>query len=119
MNPFEEKVRNALRRKAAPEGFAEKVVARTRDLPQPGAKAWRRFGAFLHLPVIRWALAAAAACLVIGAGVVHHERQERLRHEGEMARVQVWQALRIASVKLNVARKKVLEINRETPPSRL
>lgn len=119
MNPFEEKLRNALRREAAPEGFAEKVLARTRGLPQPGEKAWRQFGAFLALPVLRGALAAAAVCLLIAAGVVHHERQERWRREGEMARVQVRQALRIASVKLNVARKKVREINRETPPSRL
>jgi negative regulator of sigma E activity len=119
MNPFEEKLRNALRRESAPEGFAEKVLTRVRGLPQPGAKPWQQFGAFFARPVLRWALAAAAVCLVIAAGVVHHERQERLRQEGEMARVQVRQALRIASVKLNVARKKVQEINRETPPSRL
>ena len=119
MSPFEEKLRNALRREAAPEGFAEKVLARTRDLPRPGARAWRQFGAFLRLPVIRWTLAAAALFLVIAAGMIHHERQERLRQEGEMARRQVRQALRIASVKLNVARKKVQEINRLTPPSRL
>jgi hypothetical protein len=119
MNPFEEKLRNALRREAAPEGFAERVLARTRGLPPPGARAWWRFGAFLTSPVLRWALAAAAVCLVIAAGVVQHERQVRLRREGEMARVQVRQALRIASVKLNVARKKVQEINRETPGSRL
>jgi hypothetical protein len=119
MTPFEEKLRNALRREAAPEGFAEKVLARTRGLPQPGAKSWPRFGALIAWPVFRWALAAAAVCLLIGAGVVHHERQERLRREGEMARTQVRQALRIASVKLNVVRKKVQEINRETPPSRL
>ena len=119
MNPFEDKLRNALRREAAPEGFAEKVLARIRGLPQPGAKGWRQFGAFLARPVLRWALTAATVCLVIAGGVVHHERQEHLRREGEMARVQVRQALRIASVKLNVARKKVQEINRETTPSRL
>jgi len=119
MNPFEEKLRNALRRESAPEGFAERVLAGTRGLPQPGANPWQQFSAFLARPVLRWAFAAAAVCLVIAAGVVHHERQERLRQEGEMARVQVRQALRIASVKLNGARKKVQEINRETPLSRL
>jgi hypothetical protein len=119
MNPFEEKLRNALRREAAPEGFAERVLARTRGLPPPGAKAWWQFGTYLAGPTVRWALAAAAVCLVIAAGVVHHERQERLRREGEMARVQVRQALRIASAKLNVARKKVQEINQEPTGSRL
>jgi hypothetical protein len=119
MNSFEDKLRNALRREAAPEGFAEKVLARTRGLSQPGAKAWGQFGAFLAMPVLRWAAAAVAVCLLVVAGLVYHQRQERLRREGEMARAQVMQALRIASVKLNVARKKVQEINRETPPSRL
>jgi hypothetical protein len=119
MNPFEEKLRNALRRKAPSEGFAEKVLARTRGLPQPGEKTWRQFGAFLALPVLRWAAATVAVCLLIVAGLVHHQRQERLRREGEMARTQVRQALRIASVKLNVARRRVQEIGRETPPSRL
>ena len=119
MNPFEEKLRNALRRKAAPEGFAEEVLARTRRLPQPGQKPWGQFGAFLALPVLRWAAAAVALCLLIVASQVHHQRQERLCREGEMARAQVRQALYIASVKLNVARRRVQEIGRETPPSRL
>jgi hypothetical protein len=119
MNPFEEKLRNALRREAAPEGFAERVLARTRGLPPPGAKAWWRFGTHLAGPTVRWALAAVAVCLAIAAGVVHRERQERLRREGEMARVQVRQALRIASAKLNVARKKVQEISQEPTGSRL
>ena len=119
MNPFEEKLRNALRREAAPEGFAERVLARTRGEPQPRAKTWRQFRALVARPLFRWTLAAAAVCLVIVAGLVHHQRQERLRQEGELARVQVRQALHIASVKLNVAREKVQEINRETRSSRL
>lgn len=119
MIPFEEKLRNALRHEAAPEGFAERVLARAQSEAQPGAKAWWQFWAFVSTPVFRRALAAAAVCLVIAAGLVHHQRQERLRQEGELARVQVRQALHIASVKLNVARKKVQEINREAPSSRL
>ena len=112
MKPFEEALRKALRREEAPEGFAERVLARARALPQPGDSAWSRFLAALAGPSFRWALATLAACLLITVGVVHHERQERLRREGEMARLQVREALHIASVKLNVARKRVLEINR-------
>ena len=119
MNDFEDKLRNALRRHSAPEGFAEKVLARTRGFQQPGAKPWRRFGVLFALPVFRWAAAAVTVCLLIVAGVVHHQRQERQRREGEMARAQVMQALRIASVKLNVARKRVQGIGREAPASRL
>ncbi len=33
MNPWEESLREALRRKAAPEGFADRVLARIRELP--------------------------------------------------------------------------------------
>jgi len=119
MIPFEEKLRNALRHEAAPEGFAERVLARTQREPEPGVKTWRQLKALVSGPAFRRALATAAVCLVIAAVLVHNQRQERLRQEGELARVQVRQALHIASVKLNVARKKVQEINREAPSSRL
>ena len=119
MNSFEEKLRDALRRESAPEGFADKVLARTRGIPQPEATLWRRFGQWVARPAFGWALAAVVACLLVTVGVVHHQRQERLRQEGEMARLQVRQALRIASVKLNVARKMVLEIQRTSPQGRL
>ena len=118
MNEFEDKLRNALRRQPAPEGFAEKVMARITGLPQPGAQPGRRFGAFFASPIFRWA-GALAACLLIVGGVAHYQRQERLRQQGELAKVQVKQALRIASVKLNVARKKVQDIGREAPSSHL
>jgi hypothetical protein len=80
-------------------------------------KFWDRFSAFIARPVLRWA--AIGLCLVIAGNVAYRERQERQRREGEMARVQVKQALRIASLKLNAARRKVREINRGTPQSRL
>jgi hypothetical protein len=118
MNAWEEKLREALRRKAAPDGFTERVLARTRELPEPAVRPWDTVRAFFAKPALRWA-AAAALCLVIAAGAVYRERQERLRREGEIARIQVRQALRIASVKLNVARRKVQRINQGTPQSRL
>jgi hypothetical protein len=119
MNEFEGKLRNALRRQPAPEGFAEKIMARTAGLPRPGAKPERRFRALISSPMFRWAAAAVAVCLLIVGGVAHYQRQERLRQQGEMAKVQVKQALRIASVKLNVARKKVQGIGREATSSHL
>ena len=119
MTPFEEKLRNALRREAAPDGFTERVRARVQREAQPGARAWWQLRAVVSTPVLRWALATAAVCVVVAAGLVHHRRQDRLRQEGELARVQVRLALRIASVKLNVTRSKVQEINREARSSRL
>jgi len=118
MNAWEEKLREALRRKAAPEGFAERVLARTRELPEPAEKPWERLRAFFAKPALRWA-AVGALCLVIASGAVYRERQERQRREGELARRQVKQALRIASVKLNVALRKVQGINQGAPQSRL
>ncbi|MGO8787410.1 MAG: hypothetical protein ACLQVL_08510 [Terriglobia bacterium] len=118
MNPLEDELRNALRRKGAPEGFAETVLARTQSLPRLGANGWRQFRRYFALPVLRWA-AVAAVCLLIVAGLVRHQRQDRVRREGEMARAQVTQALRIASAKLNVARRRVEEIGRESSPRRL
>jgi len=115
MNPLEDKLREALRRKAVPEGFSGRVLARTRELAEP--KFWDRLNAFLARPALRWA--AIGLCLVIAGSVAYRGRQERQRREGEMARVQVRQALRIASLKLNEARRKVQDINRGTPQSRL
>jgi hypothetical protein len=82
------------------------------------AKPWERLRVFIAKPALRW-VAAGALCVMIAAGAVYRERQERLRREGEMARVEVKQALRIASVKLNAARRKVRGINRGIPQSRL
>jgi len=117
MNPWEEKLREALRRKAAPEGFLERVLARTGELPEPTVKFWDQLRAFIAKPALRWA--AAGLCLVIAGSVAYRERQERQRREGEIARVQVKQALRIASLKLNAARRMVQEINQGSPQGRL
>ena len=116
---LEDKLRSALRREPAPEGFAERVLARTRKVSPVKSVGWRSLAALVWRPAFRWAWVAAAACLVVAAGVLRHQRQERLRQEGELARVQVRQALRLASAKLNEARSRVLEINRTTPASRL
>jgi hypothetical protein len=117
MNRWEEKLREALRREAAPEGFSERILARIRELPGPAASPWGRLRAFFARPVLRWAL--AGLCLLIAGSLVYRERQEHLRREGEVARVQVRQALRIASVKLNAARRKVEEINQAPVQRRL
>jgi hypothetical protein len=118
MNPWEEKLREALRRKAAPEGFAERVLARTRELSEHAGNPWGLLRAFITKPALRWA-AVGALCLVLASGAVYRERQERQRREGEIARLQVKQALRIASVKLNVALRKVQGVNQGAPQSRL
>jgi hypothetical protein len=115
MNPWEERLREALRRKAAPEGFADRVLARIPELPVREKQPW--FRPFIARPALRWA--AVALCLLIVGSVVFLERQERQRRQGEIARMQVKQALRIASVKLNTARRMVQEVNQGTAQNRL
>jgi hypothetical protein len=115
MNPWEESLREALRRKVAPEGFADRVLARIRGLPVREKRRW--FRAFLARPALRWA--AAVLCLAIAGSVAYREQQQRQRRQGEIARMQVKQALRIASVKLNAARRMVQQVNQGTVQNRL
>jgi len=117
MNPLEESLREALRRKAVPTGFGGRVQARIRDLPGREKRPWFPLRAFIARPVLRWA--AAALCLVIAGSVAYREQQEHQRRQGELARLQVKQALRIASVKLNTARRMVQEVNQGAAQRRL
>ena len=96
---LEDELRKALRRTDPPEGFAERVLARTASARRPGH---RSFGARLA-----WA-AALVAVLGIG-GYLYQQRQERLR--GERAKQEVVMALRLAASELDSAMQKVQESN--------
>ncbi len=115
MKPLEEDLGEALRRKAAPQGFEDRVLARIRELPVREKRPW--FRAFIAWPALRWA--AAVLCLAMVGGMAYREQQARQRRQGEIARIQVKQALRIASVKLNAARKMVQQVNQGTAQNRL
>jgi hypothetical protein len=79
MDRLEEQLRQALAREEAPAGFAARVNAAARR-----RTVWRS-------P----ALAAAAMLLLVGGGVAWRQ------HEGQMAKEQVMQAMRITAGKLN------------------
>jgi hypothetical protein len=95
---FERELREQLRARSAPEGFAGRVMAR---LPEKrsrlGWMAWRT-------PVWQWAV---AALLVLGMVVGGMERERQQRIEGERARAQVLLALRIAGSTLRDVQQKV------------
>src|SRR5574337_1127704 len=111
MKPLEEELRRALRREEPPEGFTDRVLTRTATAPG-GRAGWRQtVGSLFRMPGLRWAAAGTLACLLVAAGILHHWRVQREKAEGELAKVQVMKALRLASVKLNVARRKVQEID--------
>jgi hypothetical protein len=98
MNRLEDELRSALRRREPPPGFAERVMARV-PVTMP---ARRRPTA-----VWRW-VAAAAACLVMVAGIDSYRDYRR----GVEAKQQALLALRITEEKLAVVRNKLVEVNR-------
>lgn len=115
MRPLDDELRSALRRLDPPAGFAGRVMARL--AAQPAARAgWRQaLRTLFRMPRLRWVAVGIAACLLLTIGVVLHQRQQRA--QGEMAKEQLKQALQIASSKLNLARRRVQEIDRRSPES--
>ena len=86
---LEQELREALRRKRAPEGFAGRVLARTRRRPI----AWI------------WSGAIAASLLVGAAGLEYRRQQE----EGRLAKDQLLWALGLAGHKIEEAQNKAME----------
>ena len=96
MDRLEESLKHALARKEPPDGFARKVVtqaaARTAAQSRP---AWAP---------PRWIAAAAVVVMAVGGGVAYR------RHQGEMAKEQVMQAMKITAVKLHRIQAHVQEV---------
>jgi hypothetical protein len=91
MSRLEDELRQALRRREPPAGFAERVLAhaRQREKRRPYLFHWR------------W-LAAATALIIVAAGL-HLFEEGRRRIEGERAKAQVMLALRVTGSKLRLA----------------
>ena len=111
MNYSDEELKSALLRRDAPEGFADKVLARVAT-EKAAQSAPRRESilTFFMQPLVRWALAAALTG-GLAAGGIHYRNLQRERAEGEAAKQQLMLALRIAGSKLQLAKAKVNEIN--------
>jgi len=82
---LENELRQALRRVPAPEGFAERVLARVNEPRREPRPVWWR---------------AVAATLLLGAILGGWGAHEMRRREGERAREQVLLALRIAGTQV-------------------
>jgi len=106
MNNFDDQLKDALRRVEAPEGFADRVLARARQLPEPAPR--RSLSDWFRLPGLQLAL-AASLCLTVGVGV-HLHRLEQERLQGEAAKQQLLQALHITGSKLHSINARVREI---------
>jgi hypothetical protein len=117
MHDLEQKLQSALKRQEAPEQFADRIMARVSQAPKPRAGLWPRFTALLRVPQFQWAAAGALALALVVGGMVEHHRIELERAQGEAAKIQLKQALRLASSKLNGTWRKATEPERRTPPS--
>jgi hypothetical protein len=93
MDRLEESLKCALARKDAPPGFAGRVAARAtgRRTARSAAPRWL-------------AAAAAIVSVVVGSGVAYR------RHQGEVAKDQVMQAMKITAVKLHRIQVHVQEV---------
>lgn len=94
-----------LERTSAPEGFADRVLARldkendTKETPRP----WHRPAA----STLRRIAAAVVLTAALG-GLTAHQIAEHRRAEGEQARRELMTALHIASAKMRVAQRAVV-----------
>ena len=97
---LEEQLHDTLARTPAPEGFADRVMARLSETQSPGAVR-RPTAATLRR------IAAALALTAALGGLTAHQIAEHRRAEGELARREVMTALHIASAKMRVAQRAV------------
>jgi hypothetical protein len=95
MNQIERDLREALRRREAPPGFAERVLAKT-QLPEARRHSWV------------WLAAAALVLLMIGGiGIVQEQRRQA---EGERAKEELMVGLRITGSKLRDVQERLAAI---------
>jgi hypothetical protein len=95
---FEQELREGLRLREAPAGFADRVIDRLNQ-PHLVPKS-----SFFQLPAFRLAIAAVVLLAVALGGYREHQR----RIAGERARQQVLLALRITSSTLHAVHNKVV-----------
>ncbi len=100
MSKLEDELRQALRHREPPAGFAERAAARARarqtEKRRPRLLTWR------------W-LAPVAALLVLAAGLRLVE-QRRGRLEGERAKEQVMLALQLTGSRLRLAQQRIQQV---------
>jgi hypothetical protein len=100
---FEQELRTSLRAVPAPDGFADRVLARVEALPRNDPAPWPV--RTIRNPILRGAIAAALLLSVGVGGYMEHQRERQIA--GEHARQQVLLALRITSSTLQDVRNKV------------
>ena len=98
MNQIERDLREALHRREAPPGFAERVLAKTR---QPETRRHRGHS---------WAWLAAAALVLLMIGGIGIVQERRRQAEGERAKEELMVGLRITGSKLRDVQERLTAI---------
>lgn len=107
-DPCEKLLRNALRRKEPPPGFAARVEARVKHRQRLWWSAW--FGRVQR----QWAAVVVLLFAVLGGAYVQRVREHR-RVDGEVAKQRVMLALQIAGAKVRLAQTMVHQLNEQSP----
>jgi hypothetical protein len=117
-NRMEDALKNALRRREAPEGFADRVLTRLaeRSSATPMVLRHQPWLRLFAQPLVSWA-AAAAVCAALVVGGIHYRNVQREHAEGEAAKQQLVLALRIAGSKLQLAKTRVQQVNANHTPA--
>lgn len=100
---FEQELRASLQARPAPDGFADRVLARLDALPHRQPASWPV--RTIRNPVVRGAIAATLLLSVGVGGYFEHQRERQIA--GQHARQQVLLALRITGSTLQDVRNKV------------
>jgi len=101
MNHFEPDLREALKHREPPTGFADRVLERARA-SERHAKSWL------------WVAAAALILAMAGGGLFLQQRQRQI--ENEAAKEQLMVALRITGSKVRLVQKHLSAIQQRTIP---
>ena len=102
MSRLDDALREALRSQDPGPDFTARVL-RAAAGARPKENWWGALG-------LRWAMAAAWACVLLVGGSVEYRRQQEER-QGRLAKQQLVLALHIAGAKLNLARDRVQQLN--------
>jgi multidrug efflux pump subunit AcrB len=106
MSQFERDLRESLRRREPPPGFAGRVLARTREIDErsEGRSAWKWSW--------RWVTVAAAVVMLVVGISLYQEHQRQV--QAERSKEQLMLALRITGSKLHAMQEKLSQIQRKT-----
>jgi uncharacterized protein HemX len=105
MSQFERDLRESLKRREPPPGFAERVLAHTFATEKPGFFGWRGLVAV-----------AAMVMLLVGGGfyIQEQRRQAELQAQNEQKKEQLMASLRIAGAKLRFVEERLGAIRDRT-----